>query len=59
MIYSNKKYLLEFDSNLIDSIKKLYGENSITFDRTKQEMTIITNLDNVTVKYTAPPPSNK
>lgn len=51
IIYSNRKYLLEFDSNFIASIKTYYGENAVTIDEQKEEITIITNSDTITVKY--------
>ncbi|KAF8805671.1 hypothetical protein BYT27DRAFT_7104008, partial [Phlegmacium glaucopus] len=51
IIYSNNKYLLEFDSNFIHTIKKIYSENSVSFNEKKGEITVITNTDCITVKY--------
>jgi hypothetical protein len=48
IIYSEKKYLLEFDSNFIATIKNTYGADSV---EKKQVMKIKTNLDSISVKY--------
>lgn len=52
IIYSNKKYLIEFDSNFRASIIKHYGEKAVSFNENKLEMTVKTATDSITVKYT-------
>jgi DNA-directed RNA polymerase len=51
MIYSKNKYLIEFDSNFIASIKKHYGEEAVSIDEEKKEMTVKTASDSLTMKY--------
>jgi DNA-dependent RNA polymerase len=51
IIYSKKKYLLEFDANFITAIKKRYGENAVSFNEKDELITINTELDSITIKY--------
>jgi hypothetical protein len=43
LLFINTKYLLEFESNFISSIKKIYGEDFVLLDENKGEITVITN----------------
>lgn len=52
IIYSNSKYLLEFDSNFRSTIIKFYGKDAISFDDTKG--TLILNLKNGIIKLKYP-----
>jgi DNA-directed RNA polymerase len=51
IIYSRKKYLLEFEANFITAIKNRYGEDAVLVNEKEQKLTINTDLDSITVKY--------
>jgi DNA-directed RNA polymerase len=51
ILYTNNKYLLDFDANFINSIKNYYGENNVTFDLSKEILSVYTNGENITVIY--------
>ena len=51
ILYTKNKYLLDFDANFINSIKKYYGENNVTLDLSKEKLSIYTNEGYITVKY--------
>jgi len=51
IIYSNKKYLLEFDANFWTTIKNYYGENAVSFNEKDEKITISTDTNIITVKY--------
>jgi DNA-dependent RNA polymerase len=51
IIYSKRKYLLEFDANFITSIKNCYGENAVSFNEKDGKITIKTDFDSISFKY--------
>jgi DNA-directed RNA polymerase len=52
IIYSKRKYLLDFDANFINSIKKHYGEDAVSIDKLKKKMTIQIGSDSIKLDYT-------
>nr|QWO71374.1 RNA polymerase [Termitomyces sp. DKA64] len=42
IIYTKKKYLIEFNNNFIDSIKIHYGENNVYINKEKEKLIVIT-----------------
>lgn len=40
VIYTNKKYLIDFHSNFLANIKNCYGENSVLLDEEKDILTV-------------------
>jgi len=51
ILYTDNKYLLDFDANFINSIKNHYGENNVTLDLSKEKLSVYTNKGYITVKY--------
>lgn len=51
IIYSKRKYLVDFDTNFVNYIKHIYGEDSVEINEDKDEMTILTDSDSLTFKY--------
>ena len=51
ILYTKNRYLLDFDANFINSIKKYYGENNVTLDLNKEELSVYTNAGDITVRY--------
>ena len=51
ILYTKNKYLLDFDANFINSIKKYYGESNVTLDLNKEKLSVYTNEGYITVKY--------
>jgi len=51
ILYTDNKYLLEFDANFINSIKIYYGENNVTLDLSQKKLSVYTKEINITVKY--------
>jgi hypothetical protein len=52
IIYSKRKYLLDFDANFISSIKKHYGEDAVSIDELNKKITIQTGSDSINLDYT-------
>ena len=51
IIYSNSKYLLEFDNNFRDTIIKSYGVDAVSFDDKKGKLTINFKNETIIMKY--------
>jgi hypothetical protein len=51
ILYTENKYLLDFDANFINSIKNYYGENNVTLDLSNEKLTVYTNEGDISVKY--------
>jgi DNA-directed RNA polymerase len=51
ILYTENKYLLNFDANFINSIKNYYGENNVTLDLYNERLTVYTNEGHIYVKY--------
>ena len=51
IIYSNSKYLLEFDSNFRHTIIKSYGEDAVSFNDNTGKLTIKLKNENIILKY--------
>jgi len=51
IIYTESKYLIEFDDNFKNTIIKSYGESAVTFDNKKGKLTIKLKNENITFKY--------
>jgi DNA-directed RNA polymerase len=51
ILYTDNKYLLDFDVNFINSIKNYYGENNVTLDLSNEILSVYTNEGYISVKY--------
>ena len=51
IIYSNSKYLIEFDYNFRHTIKKTYGDDAVSFNDNKGKLTIKLKNENIELKY--------
>lgn len=50
-IYSDNKYLLEFDSNLRSTIIKLYGKDAVSFNDEESKIKINFKTETISLKY--------
>jgi len=51
ILYTDNKYLLDFDANFINSIKNYYGENNVILDLSNEILSVYTNEGYISVKY--------
>jgi len=51
IIYSDKKYLLEFDTNFRNTIIKLYGKDAVSFKDEEGQLKIKFKTENIYLKY--------
>jgi len=51
IIYSDNKYLLEFDSNFRSTIKKSYGKDAVSFNEEEGKIIIKFKTDTFILKY--------
>jgi DNA-directed RNA polymerase len=51
LIYSDSKYLLDFDCNFRNTIIKSYGKDAVSFDEVKGKIKIKTKSECITLKY--------